>query len=138
MAILPNNKLNHVRDQVSSGNYSADIDNQSSNNYTYDRIGNLIKDVAEGIDAIHWTVYGKIKKIVKSNGTIITYAYDAGGNRTSKEVSASADTTRTFYVRDAQGNVLAVYSQRSITAGAIGSLKWSEQDLYGSRPPWYI
>ncbi|HEV8285590.1 MAG TPA: RHS repeat-associated core domain-containing protein [Chitinophagaceae bacterium] len=124
---LVNNKLNYVKDQISSANYAVDIDNQSANNYVYDLIGNLKKDVAEGIDTIRWTVYGKINKIVKnSNSTKINYGYDAGGNRTTKIVSGAADTT-TFYVRDAQGNVLAIYTKQNTNA-----LKWDEQDLYGS------
>ena len=123
---LINNRLNHVRDQVSSSNYSVDIDNQSPGNYVYDFIGNLKKDVAEGIDTIHWTVYGKIKKIDKGSGSDLVFGYDAAGNRTTKKVSGGADTT-TFYVRDAQGNVLAIYSKKG-----AGSLLWNEQDLYGS------
>ncbi|HMG67899.1 MAG TPA: RHS repeat-associated core domain-containing protein, partial [Chitinophagaceae bacterium] len=124
---LVNNKLNYVKDQVSSSNYSVDIDDQSPNNYGYDLIGNLKKDVSENIDTIRWTVYGKINKIVKNSNAIkINYGYDPGGNRTTKIVSGSADTT-TFYVRDAQGNVLAVYTKKG-----SDDLHWDEQDLYGS------
>lgn len=104
-----------------------DIDNQSAGNYGYDEIGNLKKDVSENIDTVRWTVYGKINRIVKSSGsTVINYGYDAGGNRTTKVVSGTADTT-TYYIRDAQGNVLAVYLKKG-----TDSLKWDEQDLYGS------
>jgi RHS repeat-associated protein len=124
---LVNNKLNYVKDNVSSSNYSVDIDDQSANNYDYDLIGNLKKDASENIDTIRWTVYGKINKIVKNSGGVnINYGYDAGGNRTTKIVSGSADTT-TFYVRDAQGNVLAIYTKKG-----TDDLHWSEQDLYGS------
>jgi len=124
---IVNNKLNYVKDQVSSSNYSVDIDDQSPNNYGYDLIGNLKKDVSENIDTIRWTVYGKINKIVKNSNAIkINYGYDPGGNRTTKIVSGSADTT-TFYVRDAQGNVLAVYTKKG-----SDDLHWDEQDLYGS------
>lgn len=122
---LVNNKLTHVKDTVSNSNYTVDIDDQNSNNYEYDLIGNLKKDVAEGIDTIRWTVYGKINKIVK-NGSDIEFRYDPGGNRTSKRVFGSSDTT-TFYIRDAQGNVLAVYTKKG-----EASLKWDEQHLYGS------
>ena len=125
---LVNNRLNHVRDSVNSANYTVDIDNQSNNNYTYDRIGNLEKDVAEGIDTIRWTVYGKINRVRKSSGaSIIDYGYDPGGNRISKKVIVSGDTTKTFYVRDAQGNVLAVYEKKNSDA-----ITWEEQHLYGS------
>ena len=122
---LVNNKLDHVRDQVNSS-YTMDIDDQAANNYTYDKIGNLKKDAAEHIDTIHWTVYGKIKKIDKTTGSDIIYGYDAGGNRTTKKVYGAADTL-TYYVRDAQGNVLAVYTKKG-----SASLQWNEQDLYGS------
>jgi len=46
---LPNsNKLDHVSDAVTATNYTEDIDNQDTLNYTYDAIGNLTKDVKEG------------------------------------------------------------------------------------------
>jgi hypothetical protein len=46
------NRLEYVDDAVGSGVYSNDIDDQASGNYTYDAIGNLISDVAEGISAL--------------------------------------------------------------------------------------
>jgi len=126
---LVNNRLNHVRDAVNSGNYTVDIDNQSTDNYTYDRIGNLVSDAAEHLDQVRWTVYGKINRIVKTNGgsTVIDYGYDPGGNRTYKKVNTNDTITNTFYVRDAQGNVLAIYSKKQEEG-----LKWDEQHLYGS------
>ena len=127
-----NNRLNHVRDQVSSANYSVDIDNQNTGNYTYDRIGNLKTDAAEGINNINWTVYGKIKDITKTAAnTTIQYSYDPGGNRTTKKVTISGgatnEETTTWYIRDAQGNVMAIYSKKNTAA-----VKWNEQHLYGS------
>jgi RHS repeat-associated protein len=125
---IVNNRLNHVRDAVSNSNYTVDIDNQSSNNYTYDNIGNLKTDAAETISNINWTVYGKIKSVSKT-GTTITYGYDPGGNRTYKNVvpSIADDIKSTWYIRDAQGNTLAVYSKTG-----DGAIKWNEQHLYGS------
>jgi len=116
------NQLDHVTDLVPAANYSIDIDNQQVLNYTYDQIGNLTKDVAEGIAQIDWTVYGKIARIQKSNGTVITYTYDAGGNRISKSVNGK----ETWYVRDASGNVMATYLAES------GSFTQTEVHLYGS------
>jgi RHS repeat-associated protein len=126
---LVNNRLNHVRDQVNAANYAEDIDNQSANNYNYDKIGNLIKDAAEHLDTVRWTMYGKINRIVKSASgtTVIDYGYDPAGNRTSKKVNINDTITTTFYVRDAQGNVLGIYSVKDEDA-----LKWNEQHLYGS------
>ena len=125
---LTDNRLNYVKDAVSASNYAVDIDNQSSNNYRYDRIGNLTRDVAEGIDTVRWTVYGKINRIRKlSAGTTIDYGYDPGGNRSTKKLVSGSSATTTYYIRDAQGNVLAVYSKKD-----QGAIRWEEQHLYGS------
>ena len=110
---VPNtNKLNHVTDTVTMAtpfDY-RDIKNQSPDNYAYDPIGNLTSDNQEGISKIEWTVYGKIQKISKANGTVIRYSYDPGGNRISKilttATSAISDDS-TYYVRDASGNVMS-------------------------------
>ncbi len=136
---LLNNRLNYVQDAVGSGNYTMDIDNQNLNNYGYDEIGNLIKDHAESITDIKWNVYGKIQEIQRnatdSNPTInIKYTYDAGGNRISKQIlNSSGNVTYTWYVRDAQGNVMSTY--RSVGSGSTltsYSVDLSEQHLYGS------
>jgi RHS repeat-associated protein len=110
---------------VAAGNYTSDIDNQGTDNYDYDAIGNLTRDTKEGISNITWSVYGKILSVTKNSGTI-TYTYDASGNRISKTFSGKT----TWYVRDASGNVMAVYEQRSDLNS--GHLTQSEVHLYGS------
>ena len=89
--------------------------------YDYDNIGNLLKDKSEGITGIEWNVYGKIKQIVK-NGATISCQYDASGNRVMKQVGNKRD----FYIRDAQGNVMAIYKDQG------SYVDWTEQHLYGS------
>jgi len=123
---LENNRLRHVRDGIGDGNYAVDIDSQGDDNYEYDAIGNLVKDTKEGITSIEWTVYGKIKRITKANGTIISYSYDVTGNRISKTITEGENTTTTWYTRDAQGNTMAVFKEQSST------LALNEHHLYGS------
>ena len=94
-------------------------------NYTYAAIGNLIQDKAEGITNIEWTVYGKIKSITKSNGAKISYTYDASGNRISQVNTKGSTVKRTYYVRDASGNIMSIYSMTD-------TLKQKEINLYGS------
>ncbi|SDH43115.1 RHS repeat-associated core domain-containing protein [Chitinophaga filiformis] len=120
------NRLSYVQDAVSSSKYDVDIDNQLKDNYQYDGIGNLIRDSVAGITAIDWTVYGKIKSINK-NGTLINYTYDVAGNRISKSVNG----VETWYVRDATGNVMAVYENGNPGVNG-GKLSRSETHLYGS------
>ncbi|WP_133995032.1 hypothetical protein, partial [Dinghuibacter silviterrae] len=125
------NRLDHINDSVPSGNYTTDIDNQSSGNYSYDPIGELTSDAASGITSITWTVYGKINTITKSDGSSISFMYDASGNRISKAVTNGGGTTTTWYVRDAKGNVLNVYTYGNSLVNS-GDLTLSERDLYGS------
>jgi hypothetical protein len=49
------NQLSHVADAVPAANYSIDIDGQNTLNYSYDQIGNLTADVAEGITNIAYS-----------------------------------------------------------------------------------
>ena len=136
-----NNRLRYVHDEVAAANYAEDIDSQTAltlaqvqaqklpeqltDNYGYDAIGNLIKDTKEGISSIKWNVYGKIESITKMGNTI-NYSYDAAGNRISKIIG----TKSTFYVRDASGNVMSVYSIDPLVNQ--GKILQSEVHLYGS------
>ncbi|MCU7549879.1 hypothetical protein OCK74_12175 [Chitinophagaceae bacterium LB-8] len=124
---LLNNRLRHVKDEVIASLYTEDLEGQKNDNYIYDAIGNLVHDEAENIEKIEWNVYGKIRNILKNDGTSITYSYDASGNRISKQVSkVGSGAATTWYVRDAQGNVMAVYEEKG------GKLNLTEQHLYGS------
>jgi RHS repeat-associated protein len=148
---VKSNKLRYVHDQVAATAYGDDIDNQTTlslatvqgeklrsqptDNYQYDNIGNLIKDKAEKIETIEWTVYGKISKITKTDAaaTTIEYEYDATGNRIYKKVTAGGVVTNTFYTRDASGNTMALYSKAgALTTTNTTAVKWNEQHLYGS------
>jgi RHS repeat-associated protein len=135
---LINNQLNYIRDNVTAGNYTEDLDNQAVNNYGYDSIGNLVRDNLENITLINWNAYGKITEIQRnptgSNPvTNIQYTYDALGNRVSKRVAKGTAATYTWYVRDAQGNIMATYtSDGTGTNYSSYTLLLSEQDIYGS------
>ncbi|MDI9364935.1 MAG: RHS repeat-associated core domain-containing protein [Flavobacterium sp.] len=129
---IPNtNQLDHITDDVNgtaTNNYTVDIDDQVIGNYHYDAIGNLTYDDKEGISNITWTVYGKIKTITKTNGTIVNYTYDATGNRISKKLTNPSGTTKeTDYVRDAVGNVLSIYTKEN-----TADLYQTEVDIYGT------
>lgn len=124
---LVNNRLRHVKDAVSSGNYTEDIDNQADDNYTYDQIGNLVGDAAEGISNITWSIHGKILSITKTS-TVINYSYDVAGNRIAKSVTIGGNTKTTVYVRDASGNVMSLYKQATFSSHLIQE----EIHMYGS------
>jgi photosystem II stability/assembly factor-like uncharacterized protein len=152
------NRLYHVNDMASGAAATDDIDDQgvftpapvagsslgqinTLNNYSYDEIGNLIKDNQEGIANIDWTVYGKIKEITRVGTSVsknLIFTYDATGNRVSKTTYGNGQPTNlwqtTYYVRDAQGNVMATYDYKPSGPGGTGPQKLNliETPIYGS------
>ena len=94
--------------------------------YGYDAIGNVTKDEKQNVLNNTWNVYGKLQKVEKKDGKIITYSYDAGGNRISKVVG---DTTE-IYVRDAAGNVMLTYQKNPLINS--GHVSTKEFYKYGS------
>ncbi|HEU4470599.1 MAG TPA: hypothetical protein VFR58_05935, partial [Flavisolibacter sp.] len=83
-------------------------------------------------------VYGKITQIdfwrnLSTETAQMFFAYDPSGNRVGKQV-VNDKIHYTWYVRDAQGNVMAVYKNfRSNPFGApLDTLRLSEHHLYGS------
>jgi YD repeat-containing protein len=139
------NRLAYVTDAVSTPLISDDLESQSANNYTYDQIGQLTGDAQEQIGAIVWTVYNKIRSVTRTAGstkTDLEFKYDAMGQRMVKiakpRTGGSASTqdawVYTYYVRDAQGNVMATY-ERTLprNSGTYKDIiKLREQHLYGS------
>ncbi|NHF58984.1 hypothetical protein FK220_006515 [Flavobacteriaceae bacterium TP-CH-4] len=107
------NQLDRVIDGIGDAGL-GDLASQGVNNYEYDAIGQLTKDEAENITNIDWRVDGKVRTVTKNVAGVesnITFQYDGLGNRIAKTVVE--DNTTTLYVRDAQGNVLAVYDSQS-------------------------
>ncbi len=137
---VKNNWLEKVTDLAKATSYAEDI--EDSTRYSYDRIGNLVADSKEGV-TIGWNVYGKVSGVtpkISSTKPTIHYRYDAAGNRVLKQVVRGDSLENTFYVRDAQGNILSLYrakQQKLTQAGTSAvsykiSLQQTEVPLYGS------
>ena len=111
------NKLLYVHDTVGASRYPNDIDNEPINNYSYDQIGNMIKDSLQQIASVTWNSYGKIKSITRTTGSTkpnMLFYYGPDGNRIAKISGTGTDPAKwlyTYYVRDATGNIMAVYSR---------------------------
>jgi hypothetical protein len=140
---LLNNKLGYINDAASDGAYTTDIKNQPAGNYGYDANGNLIADRTQNLGMIYWNAYGKMAQVYKGaapaqggvygQGPGLMYGYGADGTRITKTATASdGSAVATHYVRDVQGNVLAVYQYKTNASGALTEGDWSEQHLYGS------
>ena len=95
----------------------------------------MISDNSENITGIDWTVYGKVSSVTKSDGSNTQFLYDAAGNRIKKSYTDINDiTTNTYYVRDASGNIMAVYDdlEEDIEGGTEVIYSLREQPIYGS------
>ncbi len=142
------NRLDHIRDRnagstAHSNNYApaVDIKDQAAGNYTYDAIGNLKSSEWMGDDDISWNVYGKVVEVEKRalagvTSRFIHYYYDPSGNKAGETVRHGSGGTAYYnhrwYVRDAQGNVLATYEVNNAASASAGTLKLKEHYLYGS------
>ncbi|MBL7840271.1 MAG: hypothetical protein JNJ75_09045 [Cyclobacteriaceae bacterium] len=134
---LLSNRLRHVTEASPANTLTLDDvePGQVVDNYSYDAIGNLTRDLQQK-RAIRWTPYGKVKKVIvldASNNETPAYTefvYDAAGNRViKKQVNALGTVTAlSYYVRDGSGNVMAVHKLNTNT----GLLETSEIPVYGS------
>ena len=119
------NQLQYITDNVANNVSTTDIDNQSPNNYIYDKSGNMVADSAQSM-SVSWSPYGKILTNTKAGGANLSFGYNAMQQRVLKRVVLAGDTTRTYYIRDAQGNTMGVYTRHN------DSVSWREQYIFGS------
>ena len=141
------NLLKYVHDKQSDQLlFNNDVESQgplgndpNSENYKYDKIGNLVSDIIGDVQEIKWNIQGKVDEIIFESGApnqSVNFTYDAAGNRLSKITTKQDGTTDVnIYVRDAQGNVLSQYGKSTTTnynAAFAGRIAQKEVPLYGS------
>ncbi len=103
------NKLNHVNDVAGFADYE-DMKDQTTDNYSYSTIGQMLIDDEKNIEIAYHT-WGKVREIKDaSTGNLkISYKYNESGQKIAK-TDHNLNTT-TYYVRDGAGSVLAIYEQ---------------------------
>ena len=101
--------------------------------YGHGEIGNLVADKSEGILEIEWTVYGKVRRVVKNDRSEVIYHYDPSGNRTMKRVKSPKllGEKQTYYYRDASGNMMQTLNIRR-ERGSDTTFFKKEYPIYGS------
>ncbi|MCD6011792.1 MAG: hypothetical protein K0Q79_1654 [Flavipsychrobacter sp.] len=154
-SVTPNNQLTNIIEDaadVHDNNIKYFAGPAGTPRYRYDPIGNTIGDLVGGQDTIEWNLYNKVVRTVRnSDTTYMAFRYDGAGNRVKKshvkpvygsgslpilEMTQDND----YYVRDAQGNILAVYHEDAYYTipGAMALVLWdgnfslAEHDIYGS------
>lgn len=140
-----NNLLYHYTDNGTDNNYDdlKPLTNgydasapATGNNFGYDAIGNLVRDNSEHISSIQWRADGKVAAVIHNGGSNegpdLEFSYDALGNRIAKRVrpkdssgnlQASINDDWTYYVRDASGQVMGIYTLKEVptASGTSGS-----------------
>ena len=119
-------------DVVKDGGTAEGLNNQQPYEYKYDQIGNLTQNLEDGIEDIEWNIYGKVEKVSKTNGTLISYRYDGTGNRILKEVRTTTTVHTNFYLRDATGTVMAIYEDTRPINSPTTNITLKEIPIYGS------
>lgn len=124
------NRLTSVTDESTMATEKHPGDIEGENSYQYDALGNLIEDFGTGTE-IDWTVYGKVNATVNTSGARTSFTYDAAGNRVVKQnTDPGGNVTTDYYVRDASGNVMAIY--RGIGSQVEDDVPLFEVPLYGT------
>lgn len=148
------NQLDFVFDHVLTSPYNDIKDGQVTGNYQYTDIGELKSDVAEQIENIEWTVYGKVKRVTRTPDPVtspatkpsdLEFVYGPSGQRIVKiekprtlggDLKTQEFWKYTYYVYDASGNLMATYDKR-YEVGALWSdinvkFNVNEHPIYGS------
>ncbi len=120
---------NNIKDEGTFDTAEATINQK--NNYRYNALGQIAKDSLGGIDTIIWTSIGKIWKIRKYNGDSLIFGYDSKKQKILKEYKPATGNLiiNTYYVRGADGKILAIYVKKNINAAMTYSL--IERDIFG-------
>lgn len=139
------NQLAYVSDAALNDGVGGDIvSGMTTNNYQYDKIGQLLSDVSEGIANMEWRKGDKkLARIDRddSNSSAVEFVYNPFGQRVMKIEKprsngaitnpSGSDWIYTYYAYDANGQVMAIYSIH----GAIQvnqTVVANEFNIYGS------
>jgi RHS repeat-associated protein len=139
------NRLLNVADAAGITSNTDDIEpGQVANNYQYDLLGQLIKDIQEGIVYYDWRLSDrKLRSITgASTKADVNFIYNPFGQRVVKivkpkvngVVDKQSNWIYTYYSYDANGQVMAVYDCKlDGTNATLNQATLKEQHLYGSQ-----
>ncbi len=78
------NQLDHMKDWVTQETNADDLKTQAIGNYIYNSIGQLVKNVSEGI-AYKYNASGLVTEVTKNNNPLVKFYYDDKGYKIKKE-----------------------------------------------------
>ncbi len=83
-------------------------------NLTWDENGNLTSKDAEATYV--WDAEDRLTRVTKTDGTIVTHAYDPDGNRIQTQTTTSGVTTTTNFLVDTSGALSHVVAETNATS----------------------
>ena len=98
------NLLSTVTDSVSSSLFANDYDQHNSGIYEHDASGNLTRDQNRQITNLIYNYQNLPTEILKDDGTLLEYGYDANGRRIWKKRNGEYSS---WYLRNEQGSLVA-------------------------------
>ncbi len=142
---ITTNRLTKVMESApDQSGYTLDIDRgvgpTKDYAFDYDLVGNLKEDVDNGIASIEWTMGGKIRsvnRVLPTSDKNLKFYYDASGHRIIKEIIEAATgvvEARYYYLRDPQGNVMAMYKGTLVPSSGnyVETIDVIERPIYGT------
>ncbi len=108
------NQLEYVADSSGNLDLDGDIKNQNALNYIYNEIGQLIRNEQDDLDYTYYAT-GLVSSVTSYNdigiGQGVYFNYNDRGQRVEKTFTIDRIIqSQTFYVRDASGQVMAIYN----------------------------
>ncbi|GEM_PF-2929959 len=123
------NQLTSVADGSTDNTTSALP--SGSTTYTYNAIGQMVSKTENSITEYYkYNPYGLVEGIYADSTSTtpkVIFAYDDNGFRVWKKDYVSTNQPETFYIRDASGNILAIYERNNSSP-----LTQFELPIYGS------
>lgn len=123
------NQLSKVYDASTDATFGALPNGETG--FTYNAIGQMVSRTEKGLTKYYkYDAYGLVEGIYSDaslTNPIVRFAYDENGFRYWKKDYSSTNKLETFYIRDASGNIMAVYEKTATT-----SILQKELPLYGS------
>ena len=126
------NKLDRVAEAAPITTDPTDIENQLPNNYSYDAIGQMTKNISENI-SYEYNTQGLVLEVrnLTSGKPLVKFFYNERGQRIKKESydipAGGTLQSTTYYIVDLAGNAMANYQQ-----AANSVIKQSELPIYGA------
>jgi RHS repeat-associated protein len=122
------NQLKYVTENAAVTADLTDIENQAANNYSYDVLGQMTRNVKEDINYFYNT-QGLVTEVQKAGHAVVKMFYNERGQRVKKEsynTSTFALTSTDYYALDISGNAMAIYNK---PAGSV--IAQNELPIYG-------